>query len=94
MAPSYILIGPPGAGKSSVGKQLSKALSLSFTDTDAEIERETGRKITDIFVEDGEAVFRQIEKTIVLDRMKNSDGVLSLGGGSVLDSEEIGRAHV
>ncbi|MEN9735326.1 MAG: hypothetical protein RL129_36 [Actinomycetota bacterium] len=87
MAPSHILIGPPGAGKSSVGKQLSKALSLSFTDTDAEIERETGRKITDIFVEDGEAVFRQIEKKIVLDRVKNCEGVLSLGGGSVLDPE-------
>ena len=57
-----ILIGPPGSGKSSVGKALSRELSTSFEDTDELIVEKTGRSIPEIFAEDGEAKFRAIEK--------------------------------
>ena len=87
MGPNLILIGPPGAGKSSIGRHLSKALSATFTDTDAEIEAFTGKKISDIFLEDGEPAFRKIEKDIVLREIGKEDGILALGGGSILDEE-------
>jgi shikimate kinase len=87
MGPNLILIGPPGAGKSSIGKQLSKSLAVSFTDTDAQIEAQTGKKISDIFLEDGEAKFREIEREVVLEELANQNGVLALGGGSVLDKD-------
>jgi shikimate kinase len=87
MGPNLILIGPPGAGKSSIGKQLSKALAVSFTDTDSQIEVKTGKKISDIFIEDGEAKFREIEREVVLNEIANQNGVLALGGGSILDSD-------
>lgn len=87
MGPNLILIGPPGAGKSSIGRQLSKALEVPFKDTDATIEEKTGKKISDIFVEDGEPAFRKIEKEVVLDEIAIQNGVLALGGGSVLDSD-------
>lgn len=82
-----ILIGPPGAGKSTIGKLLAKELGLSFTDTDAEIERSSGRKISEIFLEDGELVFREIEKRIVLSVLADGSEVIALGGGAILDSE-------
>jgi shikimate kinase len=87
MGPNIILIGPPGAGKSSIGKQLSKALQVSFTDTDERIENSAGKKISDIFLEDGEASFREIEKRIVLMEISRQNGILSLGGGAILDQD-------
>jgi shikimate kinase len=87
MVSTLVLIGPPGAGKSSIGKQLSKALGKNFIDTDSEIEKRTGKKITDIFVEDGEPEFRKIEKSVVLEELEKGESVVSLGGGSVLDSD-------
>lgn len=85
MGPNLILIGPPGAGKSSIGRQLSKALEVPFVDTDSQIEVKTGKKIADIFLEDGEAKFRETEREVVLNEIVNQNGVLALGGGSVLD---------
>lgn len=87
MGPKLILIGPPGAGKSSIGRQLSKVFEVPFKDTDVIVEERTGKKISDIFLEDGEANFRKIEREIVLKEISNIDGVLALGGGSVLDNE-------
>ena len=55
-----VLIGPPGAGKSTVGKSLAKLLNLPFIDSDREIERVTNRKISETFVEDGEDFFRKL----------------------------------
>ena len=85
--PKAVLIGPPGAGKSSVGRQLAKILTCEILDTDLEIERQSGKKISAIFTDEGEAVFRALEKSVVLDALQNAKGVVALGGGSILDSD-------
>lgn len=85
--PNLIIIGPPGAGKSSVGRQLGKVMQIPFSDTDKIIEERTGKKIAEIFLEDGEPIFRKIEREVVLEEIAKEDGILALGGGSILDSE-------
>jgi shikimate kinase len=85
--PKAVLIGPPGAGKSSVGRQLAKLLQCEILDTDLEIEKRSGKKISDIFTEDGEPAFRAIEKEVVIEALMEANGVVALGGGSVLDSD-------
>jgi len=85
--PNLIIIGPPGAGKSSVGRQLGKVMQIPFSDTDKIIEERTGKKIAEIFLEDGEPIFRKIEREVVLAEIAKEDGILALGGGSILDSE-------
>ncbi|CAB4669130.1 unannotated protein [freshwater metagenome] len=87
MPPKVILIGPPGAGKSTVGRLLAHRTDQLFADTDALIELEAQKSISDIFVDDGEPAFRQLERRVVLDALKSSEGVLALGGGSILDSD-------
>lgn len=82
---SIVLIGPPGAGKTTVGKALSKKLNLKFVDTDYLIEQKDGRKIAEIFLESGEEAFRALEKQVVLVSLDETDAVISLGGGAVLD---------
>jgi shikimate kinase len=84
--PKAVLIGPPGAGKSSVGRQLAKLWNCEVFDSDSEIERVSGKKIADIFTDDGEPAFRAIEREVVLKALKEEPGVVALGGGSVLDS--------
>ncbi|UXA20193.1 shikimate kinase [Mycobacterium sp. SMC-4] len=83
MAPKAVLIGLPGSGKSTIGRRLAKVLEVPMLDTDAEIEKRTGRVIADIFATDGEAEFRRIEEEVIRDALANHDGVLSLGGGAV-----------
>jgi shikimate kinase len=73
----------PGAGKSTIGRRLAKALDVDMLDTDAAIEARTGRSIADIFAADGEAEFRRIEEEVVRAALAEHDGVLSLGGGAV-----------
>jgi len=85
--PRAVLIGPPGAGKSSVGRALAKLLQCEVLDTDKEVERISGKKIAEIFTEDGEPAFRAIEKDVVLQALKNEIGIVALGGGSVLDND-------
>lgn len=80
-----ILIGAPGAGKSTVGKALSRELSTSFEDTDAKIVEEQGQSISEIFAKDGENFFRAVEREVVLSALHSNKGVISLGGGAVLD---------
>ncbi len=82
-----VLIGPPGAGKSTVGKALADHLSLEFLDTDALIEQSTGKSITDIFVVDGEPIFRAIELEILASVLKSEGAVVSLGGGAPISDE-------
>ena len=85
--PPIILIGPPGAGKTSVGKALAKKLSLNFLDSDKIVEEKSGKSISEIFITDGEPAFREMERSAVMDLLENQDGVIALGGGSVMDIE-------
>jgi len=84
MTSSVILIGPPGAGKSTIGKQLAKKMQVPFTDTDSLIEVEVGTSISEIFVDKGEEWFREIELKILKEQVALCSGVLSLGGGAPL----------
>ncbi|SDG07093.1 shikimate kinase [Sinosporangium album] len=83
-APRAVLIGPPGSGKSTVGRLLAERLGAGFRDTDADIEAAAGKPVSDIFVEDGEERFRDLEAEAVRLALAEHDGVLSLGGGAVL----------
>jgi len=85
--PPIILIGPPGAGKTSVGKALAKKLTLKFLDSDKIVEEKSGKSISEIFITDGEPAFRDMERSTVIDLLENQDGVIALGGGSVMDLE-------
>ncbi|MGB5952737.1 MAG: shikimate kinase [Ornithinimicrobium sp.] len=84
ISPVLILIGPPGAGKSTIGAAMAQRLGVDFLDTDAAIEAAAGRSISDIFVDDGEGAFRQMELEAVLDALDHHPGVVSLGGGAVM----------
>jgi len=77
------LIGMPGSGKSTLGSELARNLNLLFVDLDGEIENDSGKSIGDIFKEDGESVFRQMEANL-LKKLSNSTGdyVMSTGGGA------------
>ena len=87
MLNKIVLIGPPGAGKSSIGKSLAKELSLPFIDSDTEIEKSSGKKISEIFVDDGEAYFRALEVEKVKQLLQDFEGVVSLGGGAPINTE-------
>jgi shikimate kinase len=80
-----VLVGPMGAGKSTVGALLAEAWGVAARDTDADIEALEGRSISDIFVDSGEAHFRDLERKAVAEALATHDGVLALGGGAVLD---------
>lgn len=87
MLKKIVLIGPPGAGKSSIGKALAKELSLNFIDSDSEIEKISHKKISEIFIEDGEPAFRLLETDVVRKILADFDGVISLGGGAPINKE-------
>ncbi|WP_324652113.1 shikimate kinase [Georgenia sp. H159] len=78
-----VLVGPPGAGKTTVGHELARMLGVTLRDTDEDVERLEGRTISDIFIEDGEAHFRVREHEAVLRALAEHDGVVALGGGAV-----------
>ncbi|WP_341926796.1 shikimate kinase [Nocardioides psychrotolerans] len=82
-----VIVGPMGAGKSTVGALLAESLGVLARDTDTDVERIEGRSISDIFVDSGEQHFRVLEKAAVADALASHDGVLSLGGGAVLDPD-------
>ena len=80
-----ILVGAPGAGKSTVGALLAKRLGVTFTDVDDVIVERAGKSIAEIFADDGEAAFRVLEEQITAEFLE-LPGVLSLGGGAVLSA--------
>ena len=79
---NLVFLGMMGSGKSSIGLLVAKKLQLNFIDIDNEIEKELGKKITDIFKENGEDFFRKIEEKITLKKLKLNSSVISLGGGA------------
>lgn len=78
-----VLVGVPGAGKTSVGRALADALGVDLRDTDADVERLAQRPIADIFVQSGEPEFRRLEVGAVAAALAEHRGVLALGGGAV-----------
>lgn len=84
--PAAVLVGPPGAGKTTIGRKLARRLDVEFRDSDQLIEVRRGLSIPEIFASDGEAGFREIEQEIVGEMLAGFDGVLSLGGGAVLSA--------
>lgn len=85
--PRVVLVGPPGAGKTTVGRVVARRLGIGFTDVDVLIQERAGKSISDIFTEDGEPAFRALERDVVAEALETTDGVLALGGGSVLAPE-------
>jgi shikimate kinase len=83
--PAAILIGPPGAGKTTVGTELAARLGVVFTDTDDAISAVAGKPVADIFIDDGESAFRALERDAVAVAVGQPGGVIGLGGGAVLD---------
>lgn len=86
-APQVVLVGPMGVGKSTVGALLAERLGCGYRDTDEDIVAAQGRTIADIFVDEGEARFRALEKASVATALTEHEGVLALGGGAILDAD-------
>ena len=82
MAP-IVLVGVPGAGKTTVGKLLARELNVNFFDSDQVIESRAGKSVSDIFTQDGEPAFRKLEHDIVCELLQTDEAVLALGGGSL-----------
>jgi shikimate kinase len=83
--PCVVLVGMPGAGKTTVGRRVAYRLGVDFLDADDAIERRAGRTVREIFSTDGEAAFRAQEATVVAVVFDSFPGVFALGGGALLD---------
>jgi shikimate kinase len=81
-----VLVGPPGAGKTTVGRLVAKRRGVTFRDTDLDVETSAGRSVADIFLYDGEAAFRTLERDAIREALSAHDGVLALGGGALGDA--------
>lgn len=87
MSPILVLVGPPGSGKTTIGRLVAGARGVAFRDTDTDIETTAGKTVSDIFVEDGEPRFRELEVAAVASALAEHDGVLALGGGAVANAD-------
>jgi shikimate kinase len=90
MAPVAVVVGPPGAGKTTVGKAVAALLGVGFADTDAVVEAKAGKPIPEIFFDDGEPAFRELEAAAIGETLASFDGVLALGGGAILNEHTRG----
>ena len=87
MMSTIVLVGVPGAGKTTVGKLLAKELQVEFFDSDQVIEARAGKSVSDIFTQDGEPAFRKIEHDVIIELLDSANSVLALGGGSLGNDE-------
>ncbi|MER7275957.1 shikimate kinase [Dactylosporangium sp. NPDC000244] len=87
MSPRAVLVGAPGAGKTTVGELLAEHLGVAFADADALIEAEAGKPIPEIFFDEGEEHFRALERAAIRSALEGFDGVLALGGGAIMAEE-------
>jgi shikimate kinase len=85
--PKAVVIGPPGSGKTTVGKALAVRLATSFRDTDDDVQAVAGKPVGEIFVDDGEERFRELEREAVRLALEEHEGILAVGGGAVLAPE-------
>ena len=84
---TIVLVGVPGAGKTTVGKLLAKNLGINFFDSDQVIESRAGKSVSDIFMQDGEPAFRKLEHDVIVELLDSNNVVLALGGGSLGNDE-------
>lgn len=89
--PAVVLVGPPGSGKTTIARALGDRTGLPVRDTDADVERSTGRLIGDIFTQSGEPEFRRVEREAVAAALAEHTGILALGGGAVMDEQSRAR---
>jgi shikimate kinase len=85
--PLLVLVGAAGSGKTTVGRLVAERLGVGFRDTDADVEQDAGKTVSDVFVDDGEDRFRALEQDAVRHALAEHDGVLALGGGAVVDPQ-------
>ena len=90
MSVRVVLVGPPAAGKTTVGRLLADRLSVPFVDTDDLVVARAGKPVSEIFVDDGEDAFRRLEAQAVAEAL-TGDGVVALGGGAVLSEQTRAR---
>ena len=94
---NLVFLGMMGSGKTTLGKIVSKKLNKNFIDIDNEIENKEGMKISDLFVQKGEAFFRKLEERISLQNLKKNNSVISLGGGAFINKNiqnEVLKNHI
>lgn len=84
-SPAIVLVGPMGVGKTTVGRVLAERLGTGFRDTDTDIVDSAGKPISDIFIDEGEPHFRELERQAVRAAVAEHRGVLALGGGAIMD---------
>ncbi|HVQ92666.1 MAG TPA: shikimate kinase [Mycobacteriales bacterium] len=85
--PVLVLVGPSGAGKTTIGGLVAQRLGVGFRDTDTDVVERAGKPVAEIFVDDGEPAFRALERAAVAAALAEHPGVLALGGGAVLAEE-------
>jgi shikimate kinase len=88
-----VLVGPMGAGKTTVAARLADRWGVAVRDTDQDVEATAGKAISEIFVDDGEQRFRELERAAVARALAEHDGVLALGGGALLDLQTRRALH-
>ncbi len=86
---AVVMMGFMGTGKSEVGRRLAQRLGRSFVDTDQLVEERAGKRVATIFADDGEPAFRKLERDAVADAAARGGAVIALGGGAVLDAENV-----